>query len=189
MKFLAALTIALLLLIAHPDPAAAMWTAASNAELVATSAVIIDAELIGESVRATALPWDTIDTTKFRAGQPLDTTISSLTANHVSRSKEDPDFQYLVDGIRDIEEIRSRKTVSLNIESREAEREDSMNRRLERENARREALNLEPLANIEALEELEAPDIQLDQAAAIVTDLAELRVIESTPTHTAQTGS
>jgi carboxyl-terminal processing protease len=149
----------------------------------------IDAELIGESVRATALPWDTIDTTKFSAGQPLDTTINSLTANHVSRSKEDPDFQYLVDGIADIEEIRSRKTVSLNIETREAEREESMSRRLERENARRAALNLEPLDNIEALEEGEAPDIQLDQAAAIVTDLAELRELESTPTQTAQTGS
>jgi carboxyl-terminal processing protease len=149
----------------------------------------IDAELIGESVRKTALPWDTIDTTNFRAGQPLDTTISSLTANHVTRSKDDPDFQYLVDGIRDIEEIRARKTVSLNVETRKNEREDAMNRRLQRENARREALQLEPLANVEELEALEAPDIQLDQAAAIVTDLAELREVETTPTHRAHIGS
>ena len=47
-KFLAALPIALLLLIANPHPAAAMWVAASNAELVATSDVIIDGELIGQ---------------------------------------------------------------------------------------------------------------------------------------------
>jgi len=146
----------------------------------------IDAELIGESVRETALPWDTIRTTNFRAGEPLDTTISSLSANHVSRSKDDPDFQYLVDGIKDIEEVRARKTVSLSIENRKAEREDSMNRRLVRENERRASLQLEPLATVEELEELEAPDVHLDQAAAIVTDLALLREIEVPPTQTAQ---
>ena len=73
----------------------------------------------------------------------------------MSRSKEDPDFQYLVDGIRDIEEIRSRTTVSLNIDARKAEREEAMERRLERENVRREALQLEPLGSVEELEEME----------------------------------
>ena len=146
----------------------------------------IDAELIGESVRETALPWDTIRTTSFRAGDPLDTTIQSLSVNHISRSKDDPDFQYLVDGIKDIEEVRTRKTVSLNIEERKLEREDSMNRRLIRENERREALQLEPVASVEELEDLDAPDVNLDEAAAIVTDLAQLREIESAPTQTAQ---
>ncbi len=146
----------------------------------------IDAELIGESVRETALPWDTIRTTKFRAGEPLDSTISSLTASHISRSREDPDFQYLVDGIRDIEEVRSRISVSLNIESRRSEREDAMNSRLQRENARRAAMQLEPVESLEELEELDTPDVHLDQAAAIVTDLAQLREIEATPAQTAQ---
>ena len=99
----------------------------------------IDASVVGESVRDSALPWDTIRTTKFRAGEPLDTTISTLTASYISRSKDDPDFQYLLDGIRDIEEVRSRKTVSLNIEARRAEREENMARRLQRENVRRAA--------------------------------------------------
>ena len=146
----------------------------------------IDAELIGESVRETALPWDTIRTTKFRAGEPLDSTISSLTASHMSRSREDPDFQYLVDGIRDIEEVRSRISVSLNIESRRSEREEAMNSRLQRENARRAAMQLEPVESLEELEELDTPDVHLDQAAAIVTDLAQLREIEATPAQTAQ---
>jgi carboxyl-terminal processing protease len=68
----------------------------------------IDSEEIGESVRESALPWDTIQTTRFRAGDPLDTTIDSLTANHSERSKEDPNFRYLM---RYIEGDRhSRKT-------------------------------------------------------------------------------
>ena len=146
----------------------------------------IDKNEVGESVRDTALPWDTIRTTEFRAGDPLDATISSLTASHILRSKDDPDFQYFIDGIREIEEARERKTVSLNIEARKAEREDSMARQLERENARRAAQNLEPLSSMEELETMEAPDIQLDQAADIVTDLAIMREVKSSPTQTAR---
>jgi carboxyl-terminal processing protease len=148
----------------------------------------IDAEVVGESVRESALPWDTIRTTKFRAGDPLENTITSLTASHISRSKDDPDFQYLVEGIRDIEEVRARKTVALNIDKRRVEREDSMTRRLERENERRAAQQLEPLASMEELEDAEAPDVQLDQAADIVTDLAEMRAVATTPTQTARIG-
>ena len=146
----------------------------------------IDASLVGESVRPTALPWDVIETTNFRAGEPLDTTISSLTANHISRSKDDPDFRYLMEGIEDVKEVRAQKSVSLNMEARQSEREDEIDRRLERENERRAALQLEPIADLEALEALEAPDVHLDQAAAIVSDLARLREIEVPPAQTAQ---
>ncbi|RLA34237.1 MAG: hypothetical protein DRR11_03380 [Gammaproteobacteria bacterium] len=146
----------------------------------------IDVDVVGESVRESALPWDTIRTTKFRAGDPLETTISTLTASHISRSKDDPDFQYLVEGIRDIEEVRARKTVALNIDKRRVEREESMARRLERENARRAALDLEPLASMEELEDTEAPDVQLDQAAGIVTDLAEMSAVATAPAQTAR---
>ncbi|MDH4048782.1 MAG: carboxy terminal-processing peptidase [Gammaproteobacteria bacterium] len=146
----------------------------------------IDAAEIGESVRDSALPWDTIRTTNFRPGEPLDTTISSLTANYNSRIKDDPDFQYLVDGIRDIEEVRAQKTVSLNIDARRVERKQAMEKRLQRENVRRAALNLDPIESVEALEELDGPDVHLDQAAAIVTDLAVMREVKAAPEHTAQ---
>ena len=146
----------------------------------------IDAAIVGESVRESALPWDTIRTTKFRPGEPLDSTISSLSASHNQRSQGDPDFQYLVEGIRDIEEVRAKKAVSLNIEKRMEERQDGMNRRLERENARRAALQLEPIATVEELEDMDAPDVHLDQAADIVTDLAVLREVEVAPTQRAR---
>ena len=76
--------------------------------------------------------------------------------------------------------------MSLNIEARRAEREANVAKRLERENARRAALQLEPLASIEELEEAEAPDVHLDQAASIVTDLAILREVKVVPTQTAR---
>ncbi|MDH4255678.1 MAG: carboxy terminal-processing peptidase [Gammaproteobacteria bacterium] len=146
----------------------------------------IDASEVGESVRETALPWDTIRTTKFKAGQPLDQTITSLTANYLSRSKDDPDFRYLLEGIEDVAQARARSTVSLNIDARRAERETELERRLQRENARRTALQLPPVESLDALEEDDTPDVHLDQAAAIATDLAELRQVSTAPAQTAQ---
>ena len=146
----------------------------------------IDATQVGESVRETALPWDTIRTTRFEPSEPLDSTIVTLAASHVSRTLDDPDYQYLVDGIKDIAEIRAKTKVSLNLEVRRTEREDTIAKRLERENERRAALNLEPVESLDDLEDEESPDIHLDQAAAIATDLAELREIKATPAQTAQ---
>ncbi len=146
----------------------------------------IDIEIVGESARDSALPWDTIRTTRFRAGVPLATTIASLNNEHLTRSKDDPDYRYLLDGIQDVAEVRARKTVTLNIDERRKEREESVKRRFERENARRARLGKEPLASIDELDDIEAPDVHLDQAAAIVSDLARMREIEATPARAAQ---
>lgn len=146
----------------------------------------IDAEEIGESVRDSALPWDTIQTTRFRAGEPLDTTIHSLTVNHGERVKEDPNVQYLMRYIEEDREARSQTTVSLNIEARRAGREADRQRALDLENERRSALSLQPIESLEDLDDDDRPDVQLDQAADIVTDLAQLREIEAVPAQTAQ---
>jgi carboxyl-terminal processing protease len=147
----------------------------------------IDAELVGESVRESALPWDTIRTARFRAGAPLDSTIVSLTSNHLSRSKDNPDYRYLLDDIQDVAETRAQTSVSLQMEARKKEREEELERRLARENERRAALGLEALASPDDLDDLEESDIHLDQAAAIVTDLVELRQVQTTtPAQTAQ---
>ena len=146
----------------------------------------IDAEQIGESVRESALPWDTIQTTRFRAGDPMDETIDSLTVSHSERAKDDPNIQYLMRFIEDDRENRDRKTVSLNLESRREERESNMERALELENGRRAAIGLEAIEALEEIDEDDRPDIQLDQAAGIVTDLAEMREIGESPAQAAQ---
>ena len=53
-----------------------------------------------------------------------------------------------------------------------------MQRALQRENERRAALGLEALASLEDMEENELPDILLEQAAGIVSDMAELRQMQ-----------
>ena len=146
----------------------------------------IDAELVGESVRDSALPWDTVQTTRFRKGKPLNGTIQSLTASHTERSKGDPNFQYQMDIIRAAEEARSQKTITLNIDQRRAERQLELDRRLQRENARRTALNLEPVESLDDIDDEELPDILLEQAAGIVTDLATMREVKTRPAQTAR---
>lgn len=146
----------------------------------------IDADRIGESVRDSALPWDTIQTTRFRAGEPMDATIDSLTASHSERAREDPNVQYLMQFIEDDRENRDRKAVSLNLESRKEERTSNMKRALQLENERRAANGLGALESLEEIEEDDQPDIQLDQAAGIVTDLALMREIRVPPAQAAQ---
>lgn len=146
----------------------------------------IDSEEIGESVRDSALPWDTIQTTRFRAGDPLDTVIESLTASHSARAKVDANYQYLTQFIQDDKETRSQKAISLNIDKRRVERKADLERALARENERRSALSLEPIEKLEDLDSEERPDVQLDQAAGIVTDLAQMRIVEAVPAQTAQ---
>lgn len=145
----------------------------------------INAEIIGESARDSALPWDTIPTTVFRAGTPLDNTINSLTATYEKRSKEDPNLRYQLDLIQAAEHMTSRKTVSLNKKARTTEREQQLQARLDRENERRQALGLPAVEDLDDIEEDDLPDILLDQAAGIITDLATMREIAG-PEHTAQ---
>jgi len=146
----------------------------------------INAELIGESVRDSALPWDTVQTTRFRAGKPLEGMIESLTVSHTERSKDDPNFQFQLETIRAAEEIRAQKTLSLNMDARRAEHEQDLQRRVDLENERRAALGIEPIESLDDIEDDDFPDIQLDQAAGIVADLATMREVETERPRTAQ---
>ena len=136
---------------------------------------LIDAEQVGESTRETALPWDRIDGTRYQAGRPLDRLIGALNDNFEQRRHGDPDLDFLIDDIEAAEETRSRRSISLNLDARVAEREQLRADRLDRENKRRTALGLATLESIEQLEDEEGPDILLDEAATIVTDMAVLR--------------
>ena len=146
----------------------------------------IDVNEVGESVRDTALPWDTIQTTNFHADPPLDKEIHSLIASQTERAKNDPNYRYLLEYIEEDRELRSQKSVTLNIDTRRKERDDEIAHDLALENERRKALNLEPINSLEELENEDRPDVQLDQAAGIVTDLAVMREVRAAPAQTAQ---
>ncbi len=135
---------------------------------------VIDAEQVGESTRPTALPWDRIRPTRYEASEPLDHTIDLLSMNFRERLKSDPDYDYLLKDIEAAQTMRERKTVSLALDERKQERERLQAERLARENERREALGLDSVESVEALDEEEEPDILLKEAASIVADMAEV---------------
>jgi len=132
----------------------------------------VDTHMVGESSRETALPWDQIRATRFTPEGQLGEAISLLTAEHGRRRAADPDFRFLLEDIEALDERRSRKSVSLNIETRREENERFEEERLARENERRVAQGLDPVASLEALEDEDGPDVLLREAAAVVADLA-----------------
>jgi len=136
---------------------------------------LLDTDNVGESSRPGALPWDQITATRFSSQLPLDDTIIFLSEGQQVRSVGDPDFQYLVQDIAALDALRTQNSVSLNLELRRAELDTRRQARLDRENDRRTALGLEPLESTEKLDEAERPDILLQQAAEIATDLVLLK--------------
>ncbi|MCZ6498363.1 MAG: carboxy terminal-processing peptidase [Gammaproteobacteria bacterium] len=137
----------------------------------------VDTATVGESTRETALPWDQIEPTRFRAQTSLDSTIELLESKHLARAAADPDYNYLLADLAAFAESRDRETVSLNMVERETERNRMQEQQLLRENQRRAALNLEPLVSIEDLEAVEISDLLLDQATRVVADMAALKQI------------
>ncbi|MEL7024781.1 MAG: carboxy terminal-processing peptidase [Pseudomonadota bacterium] len=135
---------------------------------------LIDVDEFGESTRPRALPWDQIQSTRFSARRPLDDQIELLTAALETRAANDPDHSFLLDDFEAISSNRNREAVSLNLETRKAEREAFQAARLARENERRFANSLEPLEDLEALEAAETPDIVLNEAADVVADMIEM---------------
>ena len=142
---------------------------------------LVDTDTVGESTRDTALPWDQIDPTRFRAETSLDPAIQLLTERHTARAANDPDYNYLLADVAAFGELRDRETVSLNLVERQAERDLLQEQQLTRENERRAALELEPLASIDDFEAVESSDVQLDQAARVVADMAALDAGLSAP--------
>ncbi len=133
---------------------------------------MVDVETVGESTRETALPWDRIQPTRFRASPALDSEINLLQSHQTARSANDPDFRYLLSDIAAFEELRDQKSISLNLASRIAEREATDNGRLDRENARRAARGLAAVTTIEELDLAEQSEtILLQQAAQVVAEM------------------
>jgi carboxyl-terminal processing protease len=134
----------------------------------------VDAELVGESTRETALPWDQIQPTRFTPEGSMDEAIQLVSSRHEQRAAVDPNFDFLRSDIRAVEDRRNRKSVSLNIDVRREENRRFEQESLTRENERRSSLGLEPVDSLEELDADEGPDVTLREAAEIVTDLASM---------------
>ncbi|HET7202048.1 MAG TPA: carboxy terminal-processing peptidase, partial [Steroidobacteraceae bacterium] len=132
----------------------------------------ISTEEVGESSRDGSLPWNRIRPADFRRQGAYASLMPELQRAHDERAARDPNFQFAVREIAAIDEMRSEKSVSLNLAKRKAEREARAGEQLARENARRAALG-EPVLKA-ATEIKDPPDAILGEAAQITADLSQL---------------
>jgi len=143
---------------------------------------LIDAGEVGESTRDRALPWDHIEPASFRVEGDLKPVTAALQKLHDERTANSADFRYLHDDIAALDAMRNQKTVSLNLKTREAERERLDNERLQRENAWRAAHDVKPAKSLEEIKDDAAAGILLDEAVQIAADLAVTSVHRAAPT-------
>ncbi len=141
---------------------------------------LIDANEVGESTRDRALPWDHIEAASFKVEGDVKPIAATLQKLHEERTANSADFRYLHDDIAALEAIRSQKTLSLNLKTREADRKRQESERLERENAWRAAHDVKPAKGLDEIKDDAAAGILLDEASQIAADLAVL----SAPAHT-----
>ncbi len=130
----------------------------------------------GESSFESALPWDTIKSVDYDKENRISSFVEALTDLHSKRVIENEEFQYIVGDIKELNERRLRKSVSLNINVRKKERQDDKDKRLERENRRRLVSGQKPIETIDEDTELvEIEDVKLNETANILSDLIRLK--------------
>jgi carboxyl-terminal processing protease len=148
---------------------------------------LIDANEVGESTRDRALPWDHIEPATFKAEGDLKPITASLQKLHEERTANSADFRYLHDDIATLDAMRSQKTLSLNLKTREAERKRQETERLDRENTWRAAHDLKPVKSLEEIKDDAAAGILLDEASQIAADLAVASAHRAAPTQARRT--
>ena len=129
---------------------------------------------IGESSLDDALPWDRVDRAEFRALDTRLPSIAKLALEENARQGRDPDYRWLVEDIAALNRLRDQRALSLNLETRRAERAQLEANRLARENARRVARSESPITSIEDLDASKQPDVVLDQSAEVMVDMLKL---------------
>jgi carboxyl-terminal processing protease len=133
----------------------------------------ISVEDVGESARDGALPWYRIRPAEFRTQGSFTPILDELRRSHDQRVVSNADFRYTMAEYAAIDEMRREKSVSLNLKTRQNERETHRQEQLARENARRGARGEPPLKAVEELPE-DPPDAILEEAAQIAADLSRL---------------
>jgi len=148
---------------------------------------LIDTTEVGESTRDRALPWDHIEPATFKVEGDLKSITASLDKLHQERTANSADFKYLHDDIAALDAMRSQKTLSLNLKTREAERKRLDDERLERENAWRSAHGVKPVKTLEEIKDDASAGILLDEASQIAADLAVTTARRAAPTQARRT--
>lgn len=135
----------------------------------------VDPEEWGESKEENALPWDQIDKAQFAKLNDINTDVSYLTSLYEQRIKENSEFNYLLNDIEKYKAEKDDKTISLNLATRKAKREERKEQQLIRANERLESMGKDKVTSLDDLpDDLDELDPFLDETARITFDLISL---------------
>ncbi len=112
---------------------------------------LVDPEEVGESSHERALPWDKIHPVPHDYYFSFDRIVDDIKIKHDERRVIDPDFEFLEAQLRRAKSQKDKKTLSLNEEKRQDEKEAFEAESLKLENKRRLAKGLEIYESIKAL--------------------------------------
>lgn len=135
---------------------------------------LISTDEVGESTKTSALVWDRIRSADFHPSNGLTNLLLPINHAHEQRLTTDPDLKELADDAAVFSDLRQKKSASLQIAARKAEREQQDSDRLARINTRRLAHGQIPLKSLEELKAEDEPDANLQESGQIVGDLWSL---------------
>lgn len=130
------------------------------------------AKEFGESSQPSALPWDQIQSAQFKPYSDLSKYFPLLEKKHDDRIKNDIEYSFLLDDIKEFKQNRDRKTLSLNEAVRKEERDQSEIDKKRKDDERAKYLGLK----VDDKKEVELPntkvtDFELKESGRILADL------------------
>jgi carboxyl-terminal processing protease len=140
---------------------------------------LFDTDKIGESALEEALPWDEIRPAKYAADEQIRNSVVALRQKHQQRVQTDPDFIFLREQKALIEEMRKQTEISLNEKTRESERQDNDQKRLDLENKRRKAKGMALLTKLEDESNPQAAKPETDDPEGIKKEEDDALLTES----------
>lgn len=156
-----------------------------------------DPKDFGESAYDNALPWSSIEPSRYRTYSDFAAVIPELNGRHLQRIKSDREFQYLIEDIKDYRAARDDTEVSLLEATRRAEADEQDSKRIarkaERDKAKKTDRALNPpvdprpvsadnsavttatAENTPAPDADEQSDVLLEEAAHVLSDFIDLK--------------
>ena len=123
---------------------------------------------IGESALDTALPWDQIRSLRFNRLDVPAARVPILVDQHQARIAQDPNFVALLERTERARALSEADAVSLQLTTRQKERETNNQRALAIENTRRAALGLDTLGSFSELETVAAAEADPNDDASLI---------------------
>ncbi len=136
-----------------------------------------DSKEFGESSQPSALPWDQIQPTKYTIAGKVKFMLDILLKNHDERMKQNPEYDFLLEDIKEYKDQRDKKTISLNEAVRKNEKDKLEEERFQRENERRKEKGLKLLDKGEKIPPADdKDDFMLNEAGHILADVIHLSI-------------